>query len=231
MENGGDSSRESVNNDTSIAQSYCPTNEYTATTQTTEINGNTSTTTGVFTEMTSTEKVAVAISSTIVETTTTITQSHVVTTTSDIITEPTVTSQYGGQDTYIQHYSNQDVIDIAKVLYHECRGIPSKTEKACVAWTILNRVDYYNSTVYSIVRAPCQFAFYPNAPVWNELYELAQDVLNRWNREKNGETNVGRVLPKEYLYFVGSNGHNYFRDKYSGSYNIWNYSIESPYEN
>lgn len=231
MENGGDSSKESVNNDTSIAQSYYPTNECTATTQTTEINGNTLTTIGVFTEITSTEKVTVAISSTTATTTTTITQSHVVTTTSDIITDPTVTSQYVGQDTYIQHYSNQDVIDIAKVLYHECRGIPSKTEKACVAWTILNRVDYYNSTVYSIVRAPYQFAFYPNAPVWNELYELAQDVLNRWNREKNGETNVGRVLPKEYLYFVGSNGHNYFRDKYSGSYNVWNYSIKSPYEN
>lgn len=134
------------------------------------------------------------------------------------------------EDLYIQHYTEQDVIDIAKVLYHECRGVPSKTEQACVAWTILNRVDCYDSTVYSVVRSPNQFAFYERAPVWDELLDLAHDVLDRWSREKNGETNVGRVLPKEYIYFNGINGHNYFRDNYSGSYNIWDYSLESPYE-
>ncbi|MBQ8001420.1 MAG: cell wall hydrolase [Ruminococcus sp.] len=134
------------------------------------------------------------------------------------------------EDLYIQHYTEQDAIDIAKVLYHECRGVPSKTEQACVAWTILNRVDCYDSTVYSVVRSPNQFAFYESAPVWDELLDLAHDVLDRWSREKNGETNVGRVLPKEYIYFEGRNGHNYFRDNYSGSYNIWDYSLESPYE-
>lgn len=134
------------------------------------------------------------------------------------------------EDLYIQYYSEQDAIDIAKVLYHECRGVPSKTEQACVVWTILNRVDCYGSTVYSVVRAPNQFAFYDSAPVWDELLDLAHDVLDRWSREKNGETNVGRVLPQEYIYFAGSNGHNYFRDNYSGSYNIWDYSLESPYE-
>lgn len=134
------------------------------------------------------------------------------------------------EDLYIQHYTEQDAIYIAKVLYHECRGVPSETEQACVAWTILNRVDCYDSTVYSVVSAPNQFAFYESAPVWDELLDLAHDVLDRWNREKNGETNVGRVLPKEYIYFEGRNGHNYFRDNYSGSYNIWDYSTKSPYK-
>ena len=135
------------------------------------------------------------------------------------------------ENLYIQYYTEQDAIDIAKVLYHECRGVPSVTEQACVAWTVLNRVDLYNSTVYAVVRAPHQFAFYESAPVHDDLLDLAYDVLDRWSHEKNGEINVGRVLPKEYIYFEGRNGHNHFRDNYSGSYNLWDYSLESPYKN
>lgn len=132
--------------------------------------------------------------------------------------------------TNVRYYTEYDAIDIAKVLYHECRGIASKTEQACVVWTVLNRVDKFESTIYSVLRAPNQFAFYEDTPVWDELLDLANDVLNRWNREKNGEINVGRVLPCEYLYFEGRNGHNFFRDNYSDLYTVWDYSLESPYE-
>lgn len=127
------------------------------------------------------------------------------------------------------HYDEQDAIDIAKVLYRECRGVHSKTEQACVVWVILNRVDCYNSTIYSVIRSPNQFAFHEKTPIWDELLDLAYDVLNRWSREIDGEKNVGRVLPKEYIYFEGRDGHNYFRDNYSGSYNIWSYTLKSPY--
>lgn len=148
-------------------------------------------------------------------------------------TNTTATSaneEFVEEDLYIKHYTEQDAIDIAKVLYHECRGVPSKIEQACVAWTILNRVDCYDSTVYSVVRSPNQFAFYESTPVWGELLDLAHDVLDRWSREKDGEENVGRVLPKEYIYFEGRNGHNYFRDNYSGSYNLWDFFLDNPYE-
>lgn len=129
------------------------------------------------------------------------------------------------------HYSKQDAIDIAKVLYHECRGVSSKTEQACVVWVILNRVDYYNSTVHSVVRTPNQFAFYENTPVWDELLSLAYDVLSRWSQEINGKKNVGRVLPKDYIYFEGRSGHNYFRNSYSDTHNVWEYTLDSPYDN
>ena len=134
------------------------------------------------------------------------------------------------ENTYVQHYTEQDAIDIAKVLYRECRGVPSKTEKSCVAWTILNRVDLYDSPIHEVVRADSQFAFCENTPIWDELLELAYDVLERWNREKNGEVSVGRTLPKEYVYFYGKNGRNYFRDNYEGGYQIWDYVLDSPYE-
>lgn len=131
----------------------------------------------------------------------------------------------------IRYYTDDDAVDIAKVLYRECRGIPSVTEQACVAWTVLNRVDMHGSSIHDVVRAKNQFAFYESTPVDDGLLELSYDVLERWNREKNGEDNVGRVLPKDYTYFGGRNGHNYFRNKYSGSCNTWDYLYESPYEN
>lgn len=129
------------------------------------------------------------------------------------------------------YYTEQDVIDIAKVLYNECRGVGSKTEQACVAWTILNRVDKQCMSIAEVIRAKNQFAFSESTTVDDKLLDLASDVLWRWNSEKNGETEVGRVLPKEYTYFAGQGVHNYFRNSFSGNYSIWDYSLESPYEN
>lgn len=133
----------------------------------------------------------------------------------------------------VMYYTEEEVVMLAKLLYRECRGVPSVTEQACVAWTVCNRVDspkFHESTVADVIRAPGQFAYYYNTPVTDELYELAKDVLSRWNNEKNGETNVGRVLPIDYTYFSGKNGHNNFRNSYSGDYDIWDYRLESPYE-
>lgn len=129
------------------------------------------------------------------------------------------------------YYTEQDVIDIAKVLYNECRGVGSKTEQACVAWTVLNRADNQGVSISEVVRAKNQFAFSENTIIDDTLLDLASDVLWRWNMEKNGETEVGRVLPKDYTYFAGRDGHNYFRNGFSDNYSIWDYSLESPYEN
>ena len=127
------------------------------------------------------------------------------------------------------YYTDSDASDIAKLLLRECGGVQSKTEQACVAWVVLNRVDAYNSSIYSVLRSPGQFAFYESTTIRSDLLDLAYDVIQRWNDEKNGYENVGRVLPKEYLYFSGDGSHNYFRTSYSGG-SRWDYSLESPYD-
>lgn len=129
------------------------------------------------------------------------------------------------------YYTDSDVSDIAKVLLRECGGVPSKTEQACVAWCVLNRVDKYEMSIYEVLRAPNQFAFDESAEIRDDLFELAKDVLQRWNDEKNGVTNSGRVLPKDYIYFHGDGVHNYFRNSFDGAYDIWDYSLDSPYDN
>lgn len=133
---------------------------------------------------------------------------------------------------------NRDVAAtmIAKVLYGEARGIKSYTEIACVAWTILNRIDVgYNSTIYGAVTARYQFAYNASNPTVGDYEQdflaIAHDVILRWEREHDGETNVGRVLPKDYLWFGGHSGHNWFRNVYDNFYNLWDYSLPSPYEN
>lgn len=132
----------------------------------------------------------------------------------------------------VMYFNEDDVIALAKVLYNECRGIPSDIEKACVGWAACNRVDAgYGNTIYEVLTAPNQFAYWNNTPITEELYNLATDVLTRWNNEKNGIEDVGRVLQSDYLWFRGDGKHNYFRDSFSGKYNIWDYSLANPYEN
>lgn len=135
---------------------------------------------------------------------------------------------------FIKYYTDQDALMLAKVTYCESRGIASKTELACVMWTILNRYDAgYSNSILSVILAPNQFAYRSSAPTVNDygvdLLALAYDVLNRWNMEKNGETDVGRVLPANYLWYSGNGKHNNFRNQFRGG-SYWNYSLPSPYD-
>lgn len=135
----------------------------------------------------------------------------------------------------ITYYTDADAVMLAKTMYNEARGINSKIELACVAWTVLNRVDAGYGTIYQVLIAPNQFAYSSFAPTTNDynidLLELSIDVLDRWSREKNGEVDVGRVLPNDYLWYGGHSGHNWFRNEYNNFKNPWDYSLPSPYEN
>lgn len=143
------------------------------------------------------------------------------------------------QGTYQKLYSSADAVMIARTMFNESRGIQSKTEIACIGWTALNRVDAgskagFRDTIAGVLTQPNQFAYSAGAPTTSDygynLVELATDVLDRWSREKAGQTNVGRVLPRDYMWYAGDGKHNYFRNKYQGG-TRWNYSLPSPYEN
>ena len=127
---------------------------------------------------------------------------------------------------------SREVIVLAKTVWEEAQGC-SATEQAAVVWCILNRVDsrlgYMPNDIISVVTQRGQFAGYSkNHPVKDEIVSIVLDVLERWQAEKNGATNVGRVLPKQYLYFHGDGKANHFRDSYRGG-NRWNWSLPSPY--
>lgn len=131
----------------------------------------------------------------------------------------------------VQYFTDTDAKLIAQTLYGECRGCQSVTEQACVVWTILNRSDAWGMSIKQVVTARYQFSGYKaNNPVWDDLLSLSYDVLERWNNEKNGQADVGRVLPKDYCWFTGDGKHNYLTNKYRGG-EIWRYTLQSPYTN
>ena len=118
---------------------------------------------------------------------------------------------------------------IGRTIWGEAGGVASETERAAVAWCILNRVDAWDLTIEDVVTAPEQFHGYRalgECP--QEHIELAIDVLTRYAREKNGETDVGRVLPEGYLYFVGDGVRNHFTEEWK-SKTYYDWSNYSPY--
>ena len=128
-------------------------------------------------------------------------------------------------------FTNEEIDYIAKTVWGEARGL-SRTHQAGVIWTILTRYDEgkFGNGVIEVVTAPSQFAGYRSGnPVDPEIRELVVDVLDRYSQEKAGIKNVGRVLPKEYLYFRGNGKINLFSKEWN-SKNIWNWSLESPYK-
>lgn len=126
-----------------------------------------------------------------------------------------------------------DVEMLAKLIWGEARGVHSTEQKAAVVWCVLNRVDspLYPDSIEAVVTQKYQFSGYDESyPLTDEFMEIAEDVLVRWHQEKAGAIDVGRVLPKEYLYFVGDGVLNYFSKEWK-SQDHYDWSLPSPYEN
>lgn len=119
---------------------------------------------------------------------------------------------------------------LAKLVYAEAGSVPSDTEQSCVIWTVLNRVDssIYPNTIAACITQPSQFAYRSSTKVTDHCLWLARDVVSRWERERAGETNVGRTLPPGYFSFWGDGRHNYFRVG-CGDQVYWDYSYGTPY--
>ena len=116
---------------------------------------------------------------------------------------------------YEMYFTEADVIALAQMLYGEARGCTVDNQMKCV-WCVLNRVDdsRFPDTIQGVLSQPSQFHGYsPDFPVWDELKDVALDVLTRWSLEKQGVI-VERELPNTYLWFTGDGTTNWFREVY-----------------
>lgn len=130
--------------------------------------------------------------------------------------------------------SDTDIEAMAKLMYGEGRGIESDAELAAIGWCVCNRVDsdiaYFPDSVIEVITQKNQFAGYsPDNPITDRCRKIAEDVLTRWYRERAGEMDVGRTIPKDYLYFIGFSGHNWYSVEYR-SLLFWDWSLPDPYE-
>lgn len=122
---------------------------------------------------------------------------------------------------------------LSKILYREARGMDDVSHIAAVAWCVLNRVDNprFADNILDVVWAEDQFCWIEDTPLTDSCNFFAEDVITRWLLEKYKYTDVGRVLPREYLYFYrGSDGLNCFTATWRGD-EIWDWSLPSPYNN
>ena len=95
---------------------------------------------------------------------------------------------------------------------------------------MLNRVDHGYGDIITVVTTPKQFVGdNEENPVDDGLITLCIDVLTRWYAEREGQVEVGRVLPADYLWFSGDGERNHFRNAYRGG-DRWDWSLQSPYE-
>lgn len=111
-------------------------------------------------------------------------------------------------------------------------GVTYQARQAAVAWVALNRYDAAGGTktLADILTAPYQFVWEENAPVTDQMMALAQDVVARWRQEQQGESDVGRTIPADYLYFDGDGRENYFRKNYKDTGEYWDWSLPDPYQ-
>lgn len=116
---------------------------------------------------------------------------------------------------YELYFTEADVIAMAQMLYGEARGCELTNQQQAV-WCVLNRVDdaRFPDTIIGVLSQPHQFHGYSQGfPVWDNLKEIARDVMTRWSAEKQG-AEVERELPSTYLWFTGYNGSNHFKEAY-----------------
>lgn len=116
---------------------------------------------------------------------------------------------------YEMYFTEADVIALAQMLYGEARGCSLLNQQQCV-WCVLNRVDdaRFPDSIIGVVSQPGQFYGYSaDFPVWDNLYAVALDVMQRWAAEKQG-AEVARELGSEYLWFTGDGVKNHFRAVY-----------------
>ena len=140
-------------------------------------------------------------------------------------------------ESYSRLYTDADVNKLARLLMGEAGGIPSKVEIACVAWVVCNQKDAGFAKTLDGVMVPNHFnGLRYQGKISDTCKFLARDVLERWSKEHAGYTNVGRGIPRDYLYFMGDLvAHNWFCKEYhKGSLayakaHAWDYSLPSPY--
>ena len=116
---------------------------------------------------------------------------------------------------YEMHFTEDDVAEVAKMLWGEARGCTRDNQIKC-AWVVCNRVDdeRFPDTIQGVLSQPHQFHGYSESfPVTDELYSVAFDVLTRWSYEKQGVP-VRRELSESFLWFTGNGRENIFREVY-----------------
>ena len=103
------------------------------------------------------------------------------------------------------------------------------TQKAAVIWVVFNRVDCGSGTIEEVVTGGAFYGWGDWQDATQANKDLALDVYIRWQAEKAGIPDVGRIIPNDCRHFSGDGKQNYFRVGGIKGY-LWDFSLPTPYE-
>ena len=127
-------------------------------------------------------------------------------------------------------FTREEIEMMAKVLYAEAGAVESDMYKAAVVWVMLNHLDngFHGDTIEQVVTYPNALAYDESTPLDEDLIALVTDVVTRYNWERQGLTEIGRVIPPDYLYFYGDGEANHFMNTWPVGED-WDWSLPNPY--
>ena len=86
----------------------------------------------------------------------------------------------------------------------------------------------YGETIDAVITAPYQFAYKASNPVTQEDFDIALDVLVRWESERYLLTSSGRTLPKQFVNFRGDGRFNWYTDRAGNKFSFGEDIYELP---
>ena len=131
--------------------------------------------------------------------------------------------------------SERDEELLAKMLWGEDRENPMYM-RAAIIWCVYNRMEAGNTPISEMINHDIFPGYFEEAPVKQWAIDIIRDVTIRYVLELNGFKDVGRVLPKEYLWYEQLPGHRHHTFKTTlkiadPNCVIWDWSLPSPYDN
>ncbi len=130
--------------------------------------------------------------------------------------------------------TENDEILLAKMLYGEDRENPTYM-RAAIIWCVFNRMDASKKPISEDITPNIFPGYMPGNPVQDWAIKIIRDVTIRYVLEQNGFKDVGRVLPKEYLWYEQLEGHRDHTFKTTLKISDpeckrWDWSLPSPYK-
>ncbi len=132
-----------------------------------------------------------------------------------------------------QLLSENDEFILARLVWGEDRENP-RYMQAAIIWCVFNRMDVSGKSISQIVTSSQFPGYLKSNPIKEWAVNLVRDVTIRYMLEQIGYKDVGRVLPKKYLYFEQPAGSRFHVFKTHINIDdpdnkIWNWALPSPY--
>lgn len=116
----------------------------------------------------------------------------------------------------IRTYTESEIKMLAKTVWREA-GTCEPSEQRLIVWTVFQRIDSNDhdfkdmNTITEAITADGQFAYDPDAPVYDDILTLCREEVSMWTNGQSPPTMKPYAPTTPYLFYSGDGSHNWFR--------------------